>query len=68
MKDFLSHRVFNHPIFQDPLFLSFKTNLEDVMSTESTPQDRFDAQDEMIRNLLIQNEEPKRQLADIATG
>ncbi|KAI9243983.1 hypothetical protein EDC94DRAFT_496437, partial [Helicostylum pulchrum] len=84
MKDFPHHRIFQHALFKDPLFISFKNSLETVMSTERTPQEyllqrtlpalteametKFEAQSNMIRELLLQNEQLTKQLTDLTAG
>ncbi|KAI8079197.1 hypothetical protein BDF21DRAFT_37067 [Thamnidium elegans] len=61
--------------FKDPFFILFKNNLETVMSTEQTTQElllqwamsaltevmenQLEAQSNMIRELLLQSEQPK---------
>ncbi|KAG1057000.1 hypothetical protein G6F43_001132 [Rhizopus delemar] len=84
MKGFPAHAVFKHEIFSDPLFVIFKSNLEDLLLSDSTPQEitllrampalakeldtRFNAQDASLRLLLQQNQEFQSKLEDISTG
>ncbi|KAG1040322.1 hypothetical protein G6F43_012305 [Rhizopus delemar] len=84
MKDLPAHPVFKHDLFSDPLFVTFKSNLEDLLLSDSTPQEitllrampalakeldtRFNAQDASLRLLLQQNQELQSKLEDIATG
>ncbi|EIE86804.1 hypothetical protein RO3G_11515 [Rhizopus delemar RA 99-880] len=84
MKDFPAHPVFKHEIFSDPLFITFKSTLEDLLLSDSTLQDitllrampalakeldtGFNAQDASSRLLLQQNQEFQSKLEDISTG
>ncbi|KAG1560209.1 hypothetical protein G6F49_002912 [Rhizopus delemar] len=84
MKDFPAHPVFKHELFSDPLFVTFKSNLEELLLSDSTPQEitllrampalakeldtRFNAQDASLRLLLQQNQEFQSKLEDISTG